>query len=426
MKRCMYCGNVNDDNAEICSKCGNRLMDMPAESLDQEPVDTAPADPGMPAPQDDQVPEIAPPEESVPFAEGVKEDAATAQALSDVQRGQTYGAQQQYNGVPENLAYGGQDYSYSPAADAQQQYGGQAYGYDHPQPYFQPGEEGDVPGPDQGRGRIGEKAAALQRKARKRVKSFLWLLISLAFTALMAGSIFNVVTGNAIENFKTGANTIMKALGSGMARSTISLCVNYVMGLRPLLVKLVLLGLHIPGVFIFLGLWTAFFATSAKKEEVSTSGLTMLRVIEIIKFILACAVLLAAIIFSVAYVVIAGAGSSTMTLLFGIIMLLIVVIVTVFVIMYFIQLIFSLKLVRANVRDGSDIGRIPGFLIFMGFVRCLIAVATMLPLDPNAYDGLGIAGYDIGFLTQGMVAVWLLLVTLWALIYRLVVKRSKE
>lgn len=422
MKRCMYCGNVNDDSAETCSKCGNRLMDMPDPTPDA--AQNVPAEAELPEGGDIPVPEIDLPEEELPFEEGVPADAATAEALADVQRGQAYGAQQQYNGVPENLAYGGQDYSYSPATGAQQQYGGQAYGYDHQQPYFQNAD--DAPAPEAGRGYSAAKAQTLQRKSRKRVKSFLWLLISLAYTAILAGSVINIVTGNAIENLTTSAGTITKLLGGGIAKSAVELGVNTVTGFSPLLVKLVQLGLLIPGIFIFLGLWMAFFATSAKKDEVSTSGLTMLRVIEILKFIFACIAMLAAIIFSVAYVVIAGAGSSTMTLLFGIIMLLVVVIVTVFVIMYFIQLIFSIKLVRANVRDGSDIGRIPGFLIFMGLVRCLIAVAMLLPMDPKAYGGLGIAGYDIGFLTQALTALWLLLLTLWGLIYRLVVKPSKD
>ena len=40
MKRCMYCGQENDDSADTCVKCGNPLLDVPAN--DSEPIEEIP------------------------------------------------------------------------------------------------------------------------------------------------------------------------------------------------------------------------------------------------------------------------------------------------------------------------------------------------------------------------------------------------
>ena len=62
---------------------------------------------------------------------------------------------------------------------------------------------------------------------------------------------------------------------------------------------------------------------------------------------------------------------------------------------------------------GIDIGRIPGFVIFVGFVGCLLGVAAVLMKAPDDYIGL-IAG--------AAEAAWLLLISVWAIVYRAIVK----
>ena len=137
---------------------------------------------------------------------------------------------------------------------------------------------------------------------------------------------------------------------------------------------------YIPAVFIMIGLWLAFFNTTNKKEINSTTGFTLIRVIEILKFIINCILLIGSIALAVVYVVAAGAAAETMSLIVGVIMLLVVILLSVFIIMFFLQLIFSIKVVRENVRTGFDRRKIPGFLIFIGFVGCLVNVAAMLPM----------------------------------------------
>ena len=102
-----------------------------------------------------------------------------------------------------------------------------------------------------------------------------------------------------------------------------------------------------------------------------------------------------------------------MSLIAGVIVLLIMILVTVFAIMYYVQVLFAIKVIKTNVKTGMDIGKIPGFAIFLGFLGCACTVLSMLPMAPDDYIGLA---------AKGTYAAWLLLISLWALIYRLTVK----
>ena len=81
--------------------------------------------------------------------------------------------------------------------------------------------------------------------------------------------------------------------------------------------------------------------------------------------------------------------------------------------MYYVQVIYGIKVVRTNAKTGADIGVIPGFAIFVGFIGCAFTVLCMLPMAPDDYIGLA---------AKGSYAAWLLIISLWALIYRLTVK----
>ena len=45
MKKCMYCGQENEDSSIVCAKCGNTLLDIPTDQMppleethDEEPA----------------------------------------------------------------------------------------------------------------------------------------------------------------------------------------------------------------------------------------------------------------------------------------------------------------------------------------------------------------------------------------------------
>ena len=95
---------------------------------------------------------------------------------------------------------------------------------------------------------------------------------------------------------------------------------------------------------------------------------------------------------------------------------LVMIIITVFTIMYYIQVLFGMKVVKTNVKTGSYIGKIPGFAIFIGFVGAAVAGASMIFMAAETYIDY------IGLIARGATAVWLLLISLWAIIYRATVK----
>lgn len=343
---------------------------------------------------------------------------------ADVQRGQTYAAQEQYaNDQPPygGQPYGGQDYGYGPQEGAQQQYGGQGYGYEPSQEDYDGEPEYEEDYSDEMAEQSPASFEQIRRKSRKMVKSPLFFLMALVYTVSVVASVLNVVTGSARENIRTVANTITNYLG----QSTVISLMNQ--GVEKLMQQddLVLLGtgilMTLPAIFIMLGLWMAFFSTSARRQHVSTGGYTLVRVIEIIRFIAACLVLLAGIALSVSFVVAAGtemssgSGNSMVTMIVAIIVLLVIVIAAVFTIMYYVQLLFTIKTVRTNVRDGEYIGKIPGFVIFIGILLCLATAAGMIPMAPDDYIGLA---------ARGSKAAWLLLASIWALVYRGVVKEK--
>ena len=167
-----------------------------------------------------------------------------------------------------------------------------------------------------------------------------------------------------------------------------------------------------------IGLWLAFSSTKVRSREVSTGGFTLIQTMEIIRFIIACLALVAAVTVTVSYVVVAARQSTLTTLIVGIIVLLVVVLLAVMTIMFYMQLLFSIKLVKRNVRSGEYIGRIPVYLLVIGFILCLLtAAATVLLTAPDDYLGLAFSGAH---------AVWYLLIVLWGLVYRATVKVKIE
>ena len=432
MKRCMYCGHENEDTAENCVKCGNLLLDVPGD--DSAPLEEVPDELGPePVPTED-IPEInipdmephaqadrgenteEPQNAGAAPAQGADGAAADAEqpgggpSTVDVNRGGTYAAMQQEQGEEEGAPqYGGQDYGYEAQEGGQPDYGGQGYGYH--------GEQGQA----QGDGAYEDEEeyyepGPVQVKSRKRVKSFLFFLAALCYTVRTGALIANAVTGNGMVTLKALSSNIRLFLGENMITNGLAGGVTQLEKMtagKDLMVRLGSLGGCIPAVLITLGLWMAFISTTNKKEENSTAGLTLIRVIEILKMIAACIVLAGGIVISVAFVVAAGASSSTMSLILGILALLVVVIVAVFTILYYVQLIFSIRSVRRSVRNGDFIGKIPGFLIFIGLFLTALTGACMVPMAPDDY---------LGLILLGATAAWLLFISIWAIVYRATVK----
>lgn len=471
MKRCMYCGHENEDSSQNCSKCGNRLLDippqqvLPAEDLPEEEEQELAAatrimpdlrnlpqeeegegnDSGLPEREGEEMAgaEEQPKEdvlEEAPFYEeqpsgGEEEegygpldpfyiapepDPYSARNLepSPGRREEPYGSQAPY-GQGNGYAYGGQGFGYGAGGpEVQQQYGGQAYGYSQEvQQYGYPDrrQAQDQQGFDYGRtqGTAGGSRQFMM-KARKAVRSPLFFLALLFYTVTTVASIVNIISGNMINSLNSFQDTAQMVLGSNVAVTFMNSMVDMVEGTNTPVLLLVNLVFCIPGLLMGLGLWMMFFQTSASKQQISTSGYTLTKVMVILKFIGLCILLTAGLIISVAFVVAAGASSSVASIIVGVVLLIIMIIVSVLVIMFYVQLLHCIKVMKWNAKAGADQGRISSFVPVMGILLTIGTVLTMLPMAPNDY---------LGLVSRGTSAAWLLFVSIWVLVYRAKVKK---
>lgn len=149
MKRCMYCGNENDDSSQNCSKCGNKLLDLPPQqSMMAEEVPEEEA--SLLQETENETQDIQISEDSLENAafqpeigreeEPAQEESAESQAEEEYEQDEeAFGGAEGYQ-----QQYGGRDYfqGYPGETNVQQQYGGQAYGYEQqPQQYGYGAEE---------------------------------------------------------------------------------------------------------------------------------------------------------------------------------------------------------------------------------------------------------------------------------------------
>ena len=431
MKKCMYCGNENDDSSQNCSKCGNPLLDIPPQQAVPSEITDAPEVTAEEDLQEGQAVEaVAESQNGV----SVSEQDATAEKENGQEGQQPYyeqnyaqAAMEQQGYMPgmpygqqefdQNMPYEQQPYyeqGYNPelqqyngqafgTPEVQQQYGGQAYGYQQ-----QPAQYGE-PYQQPGRNQSSGNQEQLMIKGRKCVKSFLFFLVAVCFTGMLVASVLNIVSGSMQITLAMAENSILDALGDTVFVPYISTAFKYIDSIGGLTTIVIFLLLNLPALLICIGLWMMFFATSVKKDEISTTGYTMVKVIYVLKFIGCCLLLGLLLAGCVAFVVAAGASESVTSIIVGVVVLLILIVISVLVIMFYVQLLHMMKVVKRNCRDGSDVG---GISLYVPVVGILIAISKGLSMIPMSPDDI------FGLICQGCTAGWMLLASFWVFRYR--------
>ena len=354
----------------------------------------------------------------------------------DVGRGQTYGARTQYEarrdarrsqGAQREGVTGG-TYGQNGAA-SRDQYGSAGYGYRQPGGQEPQGQGGR---PDYGRRESAGGSKMFMVRARKRVKSVTFFLMALTFTAMFALNVYNIYCGNAMRNITESESMLANILsGTGtnfftqilteLASQMVKMVVN-VQGIITQLGKTVELGIAVvflvPNVLYCLALWLMFFRTDTKRRQFPMGGYTLARVMMVLKFLIACLVLAVGLVIAVYFVVVGAqrkSGAADSSLIQGVILLIVMIVVSIFVVMYYIQWMFCLKVVRDNAKKGTDPGRMPGFVVFLSLLCTAACVALMIPMAPNDYIGLA---------ARGSAAAYFLISGLWVFIYKIKVKRN--
>ena len=94
-------------------------------------------------------------------------------------------------------------------------------------------------------------------------------------------------------------------------------------------------------------------------------------------------------------------------------MLIVMILLSSLMVLFYVQLLHCLKVMKMNAVSGTDVGRMSAFVPFVGVVLCLATVCTMLPMAPNDYLGLAV---------KAATAAWYLFASLWSIVYRATVK----
>ena len=313
-----------------------------------------------------------------------------------VGRGQTYGARQQYE------ARGGRY-----AAPAREQYGSAGYGY-RQAPETAQGR------PDLARMNTAVGSKTILFRSRKMVRGFLFFLMTLFFTAMVAVNFCNLAlpgvmdpkVSNAYYNLSNLDSSLAGVLGSSngfatqllteLAKQIVSMAVNVngiIQQLGTSVQLSILLIFAVPNVLFALALWIMLIQTKRDRSKFGLGGYTLARVMMVLKFVVACLVLAVGLIISV-YFVVVGASSARFTSSFiqGLIMLIVMIFIAIFTIMYYIQWMYTLKCVKVNVRSGSDIGRVPTYVGILSIILAVFFALMLLPLAPNDYLGLAAGG----------------------------------
>ncbi len=405
MKRCMYCGQENDDANTTCEKCGNPLLETPP--IEEIQVEELPDDREEEAAEDTLTDEpLAADDDGESSAEILVEEEEADIPEEDIPEFEN-GADDTYEDQDEEALQEPEyvrDLPFDDLDTPKQQYGGQAYGYYD----SEPGQYGREPEEDYERGYARGRLSPLMKASRRKVKGFLFFLSTLLLTVHVVSNIVNIMLGNALTNLSTVTNTIRLRTGDNTILRLCNTGIAYLESVNPWMLRGISVALMLPILLLMFGFWRMFAGTSSRRVAMSTGGYSLTRAAVIIRFIFVCAVLLAAIVVTVAFVVTAGASGSTMSLIVGIVCLLIVIILAVLIIMFYVQVIFSVKLIRRNVL-GEDIGSIPGYAVFVGVLLAIGNGLAMLPMAPDDY---------IGLVARGSAAAWLLFTSIWAMSYK--------
>ena len=150
----------------------------------------------------------------------------------------------------------------------------------------------------------------------------------LLFTAAVAISVVNLVTGNFIHSINAMQALMQTVMGSSVAVSFLNGIIDMLEGMNSMILLAAGLVLNIPGILMCLGLWLMFAQTKRSEGEVSTSGCTLVKVMVVLQFIAVCLVMTAGLIISVAFVVAAGASSSLTSIIVGVVMLLVMILIS--------------------------------------------------------------------------------------------------
>ncbi len=253
---------------------------------------------------------------------------------------------------------------------------------------------------------------AVRDTAKKCMRSPLFFLIALLNTVSLAGSVAAIFLKEL--NYTQFARLITE-IGLPVQ------LVGYADDLMNFTVKLdnsaviVNLALQIPSLLFCLGLWLVFFCALGAKNEMATSGFSLMKIVVVLQMIVSCAAVLAGLIVSVTLVVAAWASGTQTMIITSIIVMVVMIVAAMLVIMYFFCYFATIKTCRLSAKAGETYGNASAYVAIVQIVLAFTAVITLLS---------GIVNMEISNIAASAGKMgWMILFGLWIFGYR---KSMKE
>jgi hypothetical protein len=427
----MNCGHPGDGSSTVCEICGNPYIDMP--DLEEVPTAVKEGQQKM-----DEVVEL--PEEKATFSEDSQTGASSGKNGEESQsrapyspnvasqasaQGRTlYGS----NGADQASTQGRTLYGSNGAGQASMRgrapYDSNSAGQNRapyppngqPQrrmpdnqgrPVRQPQQNGAAP-------RQGMYGQQMMQNARKAFHSPLFLIITILYTAAIAGSVASVFLQ------ELSFSQILQMLTNFDAPNAVMTYAEKVVGLLSKIdngTYVIGLGAKIPDVFLCLGFWIAYLTSGAKRKKMSGVGFVFSRIALVVKMIVSCLLMLAGLLLAVTFVVSAWVSDVQETKIASVIFLAALIVLTMFIIMFFFSALHTVSVCSRNVK-GETGGKVSVFTAILTILIALCSVISLLSAIVNVEIG-GMVGHacKIG---------WMVLAGFWIILYRGKVNREKR
>ena len=462
MKRCIICGTLGDDNSTSCEVCGNPFVDT--ENTSEADKGETPEVQQVSSPAEEKEDTPASKEEEAPKAEEPAPDRSPERARAAAPRA----AKRQYPGtegrphrtrsgpqiygqegsMPQGTEFGRQgavrrnvqgkpvDHQPVEGSEGTMREAGQTQmrrpvqgqtGRPADQAQGQSGMAGRPAGSMQGQGSMagrpmnpgqvpmgrppmqsaGYQSRRIAEVSRKMLKSPLFFLIALLYTASFAGSIAAIFLNqmNYSQVIRLIKNFDLPAQVSGYAGTVISLLSKLDSG--AIVANLII---HIPELLFCLGLWLIFICALRAKENMSGVGFGFVKANVIINMIAYFAIMFILLVLSVAVAISSWAAGTTSVIVISAIVLVLVIVATMMVIMFFFCFLATIKACRLNSNEGESYGRLSGYVAVVHIVLGLFAIIDLLS---------GIVNSEIVNIIGGAGSIgWMLLFAVWIFMYR--------
>ena len=397
MKRCIVCGNTEDNNNTVCNICGGSFVDIPGDTSSEEMVaETTMEEEETVEVMSEEVSEEIQEETPEEMSEEVHEEAAEPQK-------------------PEAPAAAVQE----PVQQRKMKSGPQIYGqagmtqkngnpYNAQQGMVRRNIQGGAPQgrPMQGVS-YGRYRMQIMETARGMLKSPLFFLIVLLNTVYLAGSIAAIFMKELNFSLYAGLLADIEFPAQVAGYMTDLLAIFAKLDTGAVIVNLVI---HIPDMLFCLGVWVIFISALAAKERMSGAGFGMVKVVMILRMVVYCILMLAGLLVSVTLVVAAWISGVQSMLIASVVTLVLMIVITMMLIMYYFSYFATMKTCRVNADNGDVYGSVSSYVAGLQILMALFSVINLLSGIVNA-EISNIAG-SVGKMG------WMILLGIWMFRYK--------